>query len=330
MNIRITAPTILAFAILAVILLGEAVVFTSGHDDYSSSVSGNSDYVSYSIDSRGNHVYDVVVMEGSVDKPKDVSIYYDESYASMVEEVSVAVGGRALDQKYYVDQLKGTLQLRDIDNVSIVDAKGLKEIMEKNGKDRAVICLSGSLPSTVYDGTSDSLIIKWIESGGRLYWAGNIIGKYFSNGSDVTTVNGQRLFVDAEFCSTYNKVHQTIDDGFCQSFYMQNNQTIYTPKLVAGDNDCLAIGYTDGECASVFISSLGEGFVCLVGGDYSNFQRIDMAQVLASGISPTTRIVDVVYGSVSGHAEGTAQGGDHVYVFIGGYFPVYGELHEVD
>ena len=330
MNVRITAPTILAVAVIVVILLGEAVVFTSSHNDYSSSVSGDSDSLDYTIDARGNHVFDVVVLKGSADKPVDVSIYYDESYASMVNEVSVAVGGRALDQKYYVDQLKGTLQLRDIDNVSVVDAKGLKSLTEKSGKDHAVICLSGSLPSTVYDGTADSPILKWIESGGRLYWAGNVIGKYVSDGLSVTTVDGERLFVDAMFNEVPTQVHERIDNGFCECLYLQNNDTLYTPKTLLGESEYLAIGYTDDSSASIFISSLGQGFVCIMGGDYSNFQRIDLAQVLAAGISPTTEISDVVYGTVSGHAEGTMKGGDHAYVFIGGYFPVYGELHEVD
>ena len=331
MNVRITGPTILAIIVIAVILAGEAIVFTSGHDDYTTSVDWNPDSVSYRIDARGSHVYDVVVLKDSAEKPIDVTIYYDESYASVVNKVSVAVGGRALDQQYYAEQLVATLQLRDITEVSFADADQLKAKLQENGKDHAVICISGSLPSTVYDGTSDSLILKWIESGGRLYWAGNVIGKYVSNGDSISTVtDGERLFVGTSISEESAVSHEKIDNGFCDCLYMQNNQTLYTPDPSQVSAEHLAIGYTDGTRASVMISQLGEGFVCIMGGDYSNFQRIDMTQVLAAGISPTTEITDIVYGSVSGTVTGKAAIGDTVYICIGGYFPVYGKLHGVE
>jgi hypothetical protein len=334
MNARINAPMIIAVILLVVIVAGEAIVFTSGHDDYSTDVSLNGDSISYDINARGSHVYDVIVMQNSSDRPKDVAIYYDESYASNVESVSVAVGGRALDQKYYVEQMIDTLQLRDITNVRIVDAAGLRSIMTSNGDGHAVICLSGSLPKTVYDGTSDSPILKWISSGGRLYWAGNMIGAYYSDGNEVVPVgaSGTALFLGSACVDdTVNQVHDSIDNGYRDAFSMQNNDTRYSPRLqeFPMGTHVLGIGYTDGYRASMTLVGLGDGFVCIAGGDYSNFQRIDLAQVLAAGISPDTLLGEWYHGSVSGHASGKVQAGDHVYICLGGYFPVYGELHEV-
>ena len=334
MKIELNAPMIIAVVLLVVVLAGEAIVFTSGHEDYSTEASLSGGSISYDISARGSHVYDVVVMDDSAGIPKDVAIYYDESYASNVKNVAVAVGGRALDQKYYVEQMVDTLQLRDVTNVSIVNAEGLRSIMNANGEGHTVICLSGSLPKTVYDGTADSPVLDWISTGGRLYWAGGVIGAYYSNGDKLVTVGpaGTSLFLGSACVDeTKEKVHESIDNGFRDALSMQSNDTLYSPilSLLPVGSHYLGIGYTDGKRASVTLVGHGDGFVCIAGGDYSNFQRIDLAQVLAAGIGPDTILVDTCHGSVSGHASGSVKAGDQVYICIGGYFPVYGELHEV-
>ena len=335
MNARINAPLVIAVILLVVIVAGEAIVFTSGHQDYSTDVSMKDGEVSYDITARGSHVYDVISMKDSLDEPEEVAIYYDEDYISKVNSVSVAVGGRALDEKYYVEQMVDTLMLRDISNVRIVDENALRILMDRDGDGVAVVCLSGSLPKSVYNGTADSPVLKWISSGGRLYWAGNIIGQYYSDGQ-VAVDCGQSasaLFLGTACVDTTDaKVHDVMDNGFRDALSMQNNETLYSPILskLPTDSRVLGIGYTDGQRASITFVGLGDGFVCIAGGDYSNFQRIDLAQVLAAGIGPDTAVVDVVHGSVSGHASGKIPAGDHVYICIGGFFPVYGELHEVE
>ena len=332
--LRLTAPTLLAICIIVVVIAGEAIVFTSNHSDYSSDIAAEGGSIGYVINGKGTHEYDAISLSGGLDRPKAVAVYYDPAYASDYEKVSVAVGGRALDQQYYVQQMGPTLQLRDIGNVVVCDAAGLKDFISANGKDSAVICLSGALPDTVYDGTSGSPIIEWVSAGGRLYWAGNVIGAEISTkGGLVPVKDGTSLFlgtecVDASDAKAYGSVK---GDGLSDALSLLNNDLRYgvVTGSLPSDRQHLELGYTDGERSSISIVGLGDGMVCIVAGDYSNFQRIDLAQIVASGISPSTELVDAEHGKVSGTVRGSLEAGDHVYICIGGDFAVFGKLHGV-
>ena len=314
-------------------VLGEVIIYIDSHDDFSSEMTADENGIRFCIDSKGSHIYDVVVLKDSLDSPIDVSIYYDPEYPSVVEGVEVAVGAQPLTQDYYVRQLDDTLAIRGIDNVQTIDAVGLRELMSEDGTGHALIMLSGAIPDTVYDGTEDSSILKWISSGGRLYWAGNVLGKYIAHHDSLETVPyGVSLFmgsecIDDEGRTAYSNVPS---NDFRDVLYLQNNDVSYAvDETVIHDRTYKGLGYTDGKHSSIGIVGLGDGMICILSGDYSNYQRIDMAQIIASGISPYTVIVQDLKGSVSGHTEGDLQKGDHVYVILGGFFPVYCELHRV-
>jgi len=334
MDVRKDLPVLIAVILLAIVVAGEYVVFTASSDDYHSSVVKTDGVISYEITSAGAHVYDLVVMNGSADSPDDVTVYYDPGYASCINDVVVAVGGRALDQEYYVQQMDDTLRMRGVKNTSVADAEDLLALTLSPGKGHALAILSGSLPSTVYDGTPESPIFKWLGSGGRLYWVGNVIGEYCSDGSELRTIGsaGTELFlgsdcVDPDIFMAYEEY----PGDSCSAFSFQNNQTTYSPVIYGLSPETVHghFGFYDEDRSSISLIQYGEGFICIVGGDYSNFQRIDLTQVIASGLSPTTKIVDVIHGTVNGKVTGTAKVGDRVYIYLGGYFPVYGELHEV-
>jgi len=331
MKMPFSKPAIVAIAIIVLMLAGEAIVFTSGQAGYSSDANNNGYETSYSINCPGSRVYDVSVFDGSMAAPSHVYIYYDPSYESKYEEVSVAVGGRALDQQYYADQLEPTLKMRGIANISYVDAKGFLEVM--NSYDCAVICISGALPATVYDGTEDSPVLEWIAKGGRLYWAGNEIGKFISSENGTNEVkNGTSLFLGSECTDpTDSKTLNVIGNGLKEALCLLNNDVRYgvDPSKLPEDSKHLELGYTEGTRTSICLVQHGAGMICVMGGDYSNFQRIDMAQIIASGISPGSILIEHINGSCRGHTEGTVAVGDYVYISIGGDFTVSAKLHEV-
>ena len=327
-------PVIVAVLILAIVVVGEVIVSTDSHDDFSSSISVNGDKVDFELGSRNNHVYEVLSLKNTLETPENVFIYYDRDYVSAVDKANVSTGARALDEEYYVQQLIHTLEVRGVDSSKTVDAKALKELMSSDGKGKSVVMLSGSIPDTVYDGTYDSLILKWIKSGGRLYWLGNVLGKYVSTGDGLKTVeNGTTLFLGAECIQTEHVwgTSTVEDDVFWDALYFQNSETTYgvdvgkLPDAVKYKR----IGFSDGIYSTFTFVSFGSGMVCVVGGDYSNNQRMDLAQVIAAGIGPSTELVEDVKGSVSGSVKGTIARGDSVYVIIGGLYTVYCENHEV-
>ena len=326
-------PILTAVIVIALVLAGEIIVTTDSHDDFSTSVTTDGDDVQITIESRRPLVYTAVSLIDSLDTPKTVSVFYDKDYMSAAESGVASTGGRALDENYYVEQIDATLKVRGIDYSEIVDAKGLAEVMSKDGRDNAVIVISGSLPDTVYDGTSDSLVLDWIGSGGRLYWIGSVLGKYISHTDSIETVeSGTTLFLGSECIDdTRIRGYDLIDNGFRDAFYIQSNLTTFgvdTSKLPK-DVDYLSMGFTDGNRSSITVMGSGDGLVCVIGGEYTIRQRMDLAQMVASGIGPDTVIVDTAVGSVSGTDNVTLQKGDHIYVTIGGYFPVYAEGHKV-
>jgi len=327
-------PVIVAVLILAIVLVGEVIVSTDSHDDFSSSISVDGDRVDFELGSRNNHVYEVLSLRNTLETPENVFIYYDKGHISAVDKADVSTGARALDENYYVQQLVHTLEVRGINTAKIVNAEALKELMSSDGKGKSVVMLSGSIPSTVYDGEEDSLILKWIESGGRLYWLGNVLGKYISSGDSlITKENGTTLFLGAECIQTDQVWGTSTSEGdvFWDLLYFQNNETTYgvDPSKLPDSAEYKCIGYSDGTCSTFTFVTHGSGMICVVGGEYSNNQRMDLAHVIAAGIGPTTVLVEDVKGSVSGSVKGTIARGDSVYVIIGGLYTVYCENHEV-
>lgn len=333
MDIGRQAPVIIAVLILAVVFAGEIVVAVNVHDDFHSEVYANGGDVSFSITSDGSYIYDVISLKDSMGPLSDVSVYYDPNYASEVSASFTSTGARILDEEYYVEQMKATFLVRCIEDVNIIDAGGLSDLMDADGTGHALVMLSGSLPDTVYDGTADSKILKWIESGGRFYWLGNVLGKYVSHGQTVETVeNGPTLFLGSECMDDdLGRGYSAVDNGFRDLLYLQNEglaHSVDTGRLPEGAG-YLAMGYTDGSHASMCLVSKGDGMVCVIGGHYSNQQRIDLAQIVASGIGPGTEVVDHVNGNIHGTVEGTIARGDSLYIILGGFFPVFCEEHEV-
>lgn len=332
MDFKISAPVVLAIILLIVTVSGELVILGSDHDDFSSSATVDGDMISVKTDTNGSHVVNAISMSDSYETPKNVFIYFDNSYQSTYNSVRVAVGARPLTEENYARMLIETLNVRDISCASMVNASEMKVLMETSGDGIAIVVLSGALPDVVYDGTADSKVLKWISSGGRLYWAGGVIGNYVSHHDSVEKVqNGVSLFfgsecIDETVTDSFDKYY---DNALTESLSIINNNVRYSPRVseLPEDLSYQVFGYTDGERYSSFIGKYGSGCICIVGGDYSDYQRIDMAQIIASGISPETIVEDTYEGDSPSTIE--LKKGETVYVYYGGDLTVYGKLHEV-
>jgi len=327
-------PIIAALFILALVLVGEVIVTVDSRDSFSSSIAVQGDSVEITMDSHGSHIYRAVALDGTFGIPERVCVYFDTDYVSAAATGVSSTGGRPLDERYYVDQMHDTLKVRGIDYSEIVGAKGLADVMGKDGDGVAVIVISGSLPDTVYDGTADSKIFEWMESGGRLYWIGGILGKFISHTDGLETVeNGTTLFLGSECIDDeVSRGYDMIENGFRDALYIQSNLTTFSidvSKLPAG-TDYLSMGFTDGKRSSIVTVKEGDGAVCVIGGEYTIRQRIDLAQLVASGISPDTEIVGIADGTVNGTVKETIAKADSVYITMGGFYPVYCQNHEVD
>ncbi len=342
----------LAVAMIAIILIGEATVYTSGTHNYSADADLTVGGVDYTVTSSGSKVFDIIVTDNGGRKPiSELYVYYDESYRSDYRDVVVAVGARALDQEYYIQQLVNALEYRGLKNITMVNAVQLASHL---GADvaggpysKGLVVISGALPDTVYTGNATDTILRWIGGGGSLYWAGNLVGAEYSTRNSIVPVTSdyQTLFLGAQCLNTIVDegdpayTDQAFSDikanGYRDDLSLMNNRVRYavdTAKLSAKTSDYMAAGYGEKSYASITFVKNGDGMVCVMGGDYSNNQRSDLAQVIAAGLCYSSEELAHHHGIVPrGTTSGTLQaslpasGNVVVYTYIGGYFSVYGK-----
>ena len=334
-----TALVLSAVLILVIVLGGEVVTYTSDFTSYNADVRYTDDGIEYSVSADGSKTYSVIMSENGSYKGIDgLYIYYDETYRSDYEDVLVPVGARELNQEYYVEQLTPTLRYRGIQDITVVDAEELKTALESDSADgtatKGLVVISGALPDTVYKGNADDLVFKWMSCGDSLYWLGNLIGANYATQDALVPVDGyQQLFFGSECLNTGDTVKAYGEiDGYCSALCLTNNCVKYSvdgSRLPAGTNHT-EIGFTEDGYSSVSLVGFGKGMVCILGGDYSNNQRNDLAQVIASGIGPESSIVASESGTVTrGTVDGTMQAeGENLvtFVFMGGYYPVFCKL----
>lgn len=328
----------IAAVAIAVILIGEVYLCTfNAGNTYSADSSLSPGKMSYSVHSGISNTYDVVMSDnGDFRTATEFYLYYDSGYGSKLNDVTQPIGAKKLDQEYYVSQLIHQLKNRGVEvtklNASELGGRLAGDITAGNCV-KGLIVLSGALPDTVYQGNSTDRIFQWIDAGGSLYWAGNLLGAYYSTQSGVSTVAGdyQNMFFGVSDCMTAEK-DRAYDDitsnDYRYALSLMNNSVKYSLKQ-GMVSDSLSIGYQQDGYSSIVLAKHGSGMICVVGGDYSNDQRADLAQVIASHVCYKSTIL--------AHASGTVTRGtvldsrdiivpahySSVYTYLGGYYLEY-------
>lgn len=329
--------TIIAVAFIAFLLIGEAIVYTSGRDDYGSSAKLVDGDVEYVVSAEGSKVYSVVVSENGGHAPvSQVYFYFDE-------DRPVNTGDYTLDQREYLGYLEAQLGVRGVSEVVWLDAEELGDRIEadigSSCAGKGLVCISGALPDTVYTGAGSDPIFEWMSAGGSLFWTGGLTGEAYSTEDGIVHVSGyQELFFGAECLNTDGpeKAFSEASGGYTGALSLQCNDVTFgvDTSLVPEGRAALGLGFEEDGYTSVSLVQFGDGMVCVFGGMYPKFQESDIAQVIAAGLGPESRIVGVAEGSVSGTSSGTVRIGlGHTnvsaYIYLGGYYLVYGSLEEL-
>jgi hypothetical protein len=349
----------IAAVMIAAVLAGEVIVYTSSTDSFKVEAEYDSagGSVNYSVSVSGSQVYSGIVMKNGMQPMTEIYIFYDEGYASCYSAEGGPIGSKPLDQITYIDMLVTALAYASDMPVKKLSANDLREMMYddvSNGGNilKGLVVISGALPDTIYTGSPADPIFDWLGGGGRLYWLGNMLGKYYSTGSGIEDVsrsvpNYQELFFGVECLNT-----DTAGKGFVSNDFtggpidnlrydlsLKNNRVKYgvnTAVIGSSGVNYRAVGYSDdnNECTSIVLAEYagGKGMICVLAGDYSRNQRSDLVQVISSGIDHSTEVLGVAHGSVKhGTFEGKIDVGPPVsnmtaYFYLGGYFSVYGRL----
>ena len=333
---------IVALLLIAIVLVGEIAVYGVS-DRYSSDASVDGDDLNYSISAQGSKNYSVLVT-GGVEKMDELYIYYDTSYGNLYTEPTVAVGARPLTLEYYIQQLIAILEFRGITNITKVTAQELKENIvtdvSSGSNSNGLVVLSGVLPDTIYTGDPGDKIFEWMDDGGRLYWAGNILGKHIGKADGSTEEvlsNYQELFFGKECLNMgeADRALSAVDNEYLSALSLLNNNVKYAVNTSALDSisqEYVEMGYAQDGYSSIVLVKHGSGSVCVLGGDYSNNQRADMAQVIASNIGHASVLIESAEGVVKRNISSTinldiASGDVSVYISLGGAYLVYGRCY---
>lgn len=331
---------VFAVIVCAVVVIGEMYAYLPNNYGYSSDAEYGSDGISYTLGDRGSSEYDAILLDnGDFEAPSKVYIYFDSGYGSAVnEDVPVEVGAQKMTQEYYIDQLVKVLGYRGVSDVTVMDAAALAATLESDigsgeCSGKALVICAGAIPETVVSIDGTGPIVTWVSQGGSLYWTGNVIGRYVSTQDGVVRADLTSTFVGTSLVNEADTNAYEDASDLRRMFSYEYNRVMYAPDLSAIDRQFLVAGYGDGTYASTTFISMGEGQVCIVAGEYNSKQVRDLAISIASGLCYCSEVLDYDHGTVSGSATGTMavpseHGNLRLYLYIGGYFCVYGRGYD--
>lgn len=192
---RVDSVALIGVIIVAVLLIGEIVVYVESPYSHGSELVENEDgSYSLSIDSNYSTEYTALAFETDANAlDRHLFIYRDMSYPSMLDYEAIDV---------WIERMEAEFAVAGFDDYSIVDANGLQYVMEASSESGKATCTSvliftGVLPDTVY-GRDASVLEDWLAAGGFLYWTGGIFARYVghSDGSvDYTEVDPGSRFL---------------------------------------------------------------------------------------------------------------------------------------
>lgn len=308
-------------SLVVVMVAGEAMIYVANPYHFSSGVVDEGGDISYEVEASGSARFQIIEIDTGVMTPvNDVYIYLDDSYGTTgISDVSERV-----------DDVVRELEIRGMDS-TVVDAEGLADLMGvKGARGVAVVFITGAMPSTVYTGSENDLVMEWMRSGGTVYWLGVTMGMYVGN--DDGTVSeiedwaglfyGTGCFNSSGSYDSANTRGDVIGELLC----LRSSSTQY--GMSVGVPDSIQLGYVSGEgYGTASLARFGDGMIGMIGGHFEDSTRTDLVQMIASGVTYDSTLIMEEEVSVWGgvHSGDLADvDGAVVYIFSGGYFTSYG------
>jgi len=296
------AALIVTVLIFAVILAGQTLSYYAVPYRYSAcaDVTAAYDGIDYSVSTNSSVTYTILAYDNARPAEK-LYIYYDESYA--------VFGTTHRIQEEYISQLTVELRIRGYTDTETVNAARLSEIVSSgyNAGD-AILITSGVLPADVYDGDTNLAIFDWVSSGGSLYWAGYAIGAKYADGKDLADVPSYQMNIfgeDDRILTEQMRSGERSDNELSKALAISYTGVTYGMSITSGT---LSLGF---ECeyngkvySSASLTGHGSGMICVMG-LVDDPTRAAMAQVISSGVSPSSGLIGtdsgtMVRSSVSG------------------------------
>lgn len=286
----------LAITAIVVILLGQVLIYgVNPYHTESRSWNNDDGSIGYEVSSNTSSNYDSLLIDVGMHIPDELMIYEDKNYDSHFEN-------SYLESKAAL--ISSELSLRNVDFI-VVDAEMIRTELQKdldNGAaSKRLLIHNGVLPETIYDGSLDSLILKWLEIGGVMYWTGYTLGVGISSERGIYERPGgygnEFLGIpDSDIRHEDGNIYATQTS---EDYEIGKNMSIMYNDSTFGINtqnltDYLSIGFTANGYDSLVLSKCanGNGMIVVFGGKLAINTAPMMAQVIASKLTYMSTIVD--------------------------------------
>lgn len=327
---------VITLALVVVMLIGQWYAYVSP-PQHNSHVELNGNEISYSVDSEGVREYKAVLFDNADYVPMEkVYLYYDEEYASNVDEnTSPPIGSPSYTQSYFIEQMEHFLPYRGMDQIERVDAERSKALMEEQiasgtCRGKGILLASGSIPDILFSGDSGDLLPTWVDNGGTLYWVGNEIGRYVSNGDEMIEINGT-VALTGVADATFSDSNLTKDQSILRE---ELSLLVFDTEYAIDGTGVEHFGFFDGSYSTVSCIGKGFGQICIVSGKFCMNLNKDLSNVICSGLSYKTSLIGYDAQEFTDHAEGrmtvpATHGKLSFYIYIGSYHSIYGERYDL-
>jgi len=319
---RVSNITILLTCLIAVLLIGE---FVSYSNPYYCNIDAKltEDYISYSLDTNLSIQYTAVSLDngGIYDYITEYVVLVDDKYPMNLSYEAF---------NFSLANISSFLSDAGLD----LKRKSTDEIVEiiKTGIDHetstAIFFIAGTLPSEIYDGTKNSIIFDWLKTGGVMYWGNGVLGKYVSEKhKNISTIPldicstlffGKPGAINNTDVRTYEK--NLINESLTDIMGVFYNECTFGIKTDSLDNS-LGLDYSVDGFRSVSLTKYhdGSGMVVVFGGFIVKDSAPSIAQVIASSLNYSTKIIDwtneMICGSTSNHLD--YQDHPSIYIYLG-------------
>ena len=285
----------IAAAIVAVIVIGQLLAYMPSRGDCSISTDVVGGNVSYDIDTGYDTIASEIHLRNHNDVPKRYMVLYDEGYGTNV-------GYNELKPTVYL--LSNYLKRCDGVSFETGSVEKITEMIDSSLSagtfDTGLVILTGAIPDTVFDGTSSSKIVQWMNAGGYLIWSGNSFGRFISNAGGVTET-GDYGTLCTDLFGTDNVFKEGGDEDFV--FDTLNGPITDAMKLtynrvshgidMSKVTDTLFLGYTDGTYASIGIMGFGSGMLTVFGGPVTFAHVYDIVNITSAGLTEQSELISV-------------------------------------
>jgi hypothetical protein len=292
----------LAAVLFAVMFIGQALTYFAVPNRYDASAELSGSEITYTISTNSAVTYTVLVYDNAKETER-LFIYYDESYA--VQGVTHAWQDRFIRQT--ISELSARGFTGEID---IVNADELSVALAGSaGEGDAVLMTSGVLPATVYSDTENKMF-DWVDAGGSLYWMGYAIGAMYAVGNELrdalptyrTDIFGADDCILLDQMRSAERSADPQNSALSSGLMLNNNNLQFGLNAdeinSAGVHAARSLGFEHEGYNSVVLVERGDGMICVLGGSLGSAERVSVSQLISSGITASSLLIDSAGGSI--------------------------------